>query len=92
MTENQVEWIVDTGATSHISANKYFFKEHKDSSDGNYVYIENSSNVLGKVTMKLTPRKNLALENVLYVIDVCRDIISGSLLNNVGVKLSLDFS
>lgn len=86
---------MDTGATRHICTNKDFFKEMNDAKDGKYVFMGNSSKVLvlgyGKVHLKLTSGKNLALENVLYDPDVRRNLISGALLNKAGVKLTFEF-
>lgn len=56
--------------------------------------MENSSKVQihgkRKVTLKLPSGKTLVLRNVLYIPDMCRNIIYWSLLDNVAVKLSFD--
>ncbi|KAK9733020.1 hypothetical protein RND81_04G038700 [Saponaria officinalis] len=74
---NLVEWIVDTRAT------------HVDEKE--VVYVGNSNEVsvldIGKVHLKLTFGKVLTLDNVLYVPDMRRNLISGALLYKVGLKL-----
>ena len=95
LAENQVEWIFDIGGMRHISANKDLFKELKNFVHGSEdIYMENSSEVWvhdkANVSLKLNSGKTLALENMLYVLDVRKNIISGALSNNVGVKLYFD--
>ncbi|XP_075074800.1 uncharacterized protein LOC142162354 [Nicotiana tabacum] len=41
----------------------------------------------GKVLLKLTSGKTLALYNILYVPSICRNLVSSALLNKVGLKL-----
>ncbi|KAK9714255.1 hypothetical protein RND81_06G081900 [Saponaria officinalis] len=91
---NLVEWIVDIGATRHICTNKDLYKELKDVDEKEVVYVGNSSKVpvlgIGKVHLKLTSGKVLALNNVLYVPDMRRNLISGALLNKAGLKLTFE--
>lgn len=88
---NIAEWIVDTGASRHFCANKDMFTEFEKTEGGEEVFMGNSSSseVLGKgkVLLKLTSGKTLALQNVLYVPSLRRNLISGALLNKVGIKL-----
>ncbi|KAK9714197.1 hypothetical protein RND81_06G078900 [Saponaria officinalis] len=88
---NLVEWIVDTGATRHICTNKDLNKEFKYVDEKEVVYVGNSNEVsvlsIGKVHLKLTFGKVLTLDNVLYVPDMRRNLISGALLYKVGLKL-----
>ncbi|XP_074306478.1 uncharacterized protein LOC141641726 [Silene latifolia] len=71
------------------------YKELKDVDEKEVVYVGNSSKVpvldIGKVHLKLTSGKVLALENVLYVPDMRRNLISGALLNKAGLKLTFEF-
>ena len=41
----------------------------------------------GKILLKLTSIKTLALNNVLYVPSLCRNLVFGALLNKVGLKI-----
>ncbi|KAK9671610.1 hypothetical protein RND81_12G042100 [Saponaria officinalis] len=58
------------------------------------VYVGNSNEVsvldIGKVHLKLTFGKVLTFDNVLYVLDMRRNLISGALLNKAGLKLILE--
>ncbi|XP_074310157.1 uncharacterized protein LOC141645888 [Silene latifolia] len=78
----------------HICTNKDLYKEFKDVDEKEVVYVGNSSKVqvlgIGKVHLKLTSGKVLALENVLYVPDMRRNLISGTLLNKAGLKLTFE--
>ncbi|XP_056697630.1 uncharacterized protein [Spinacia oleracea] len=91
LVENITEWIVDTGASRHLCANKDMFVELEKVEEGKQVYMENSriSEVLGKgkVILNFTSGKTLALHNVMYVPSLRRNLIFGALLNKVGVKL-----
>ncbi|KAE8670806.1 hypothetical protein F3Y22_tig00112079pilonHSYRG00011 [Hibiscus syriacus] len=91
LVENSSEWVVDTGASKHFCARKEFFTEFEDGNSGERVYMGNSSSseVLGKgkVLLKLTSGKTLALNNALYVPALRRNLISGGLLNKAGIKL-----
>ncbi|KAL0290771.1 UNVERIFIED_CONTAM: Retrovirus-related Pol polyprotein from transposon TNT 1-94 [Sesamum angustifolium] len=93
LVENKVDWILDTGASKHFFANKDLFQEFHEESDGE-VFMGNSATAgvmgKGKVLLKLTSGKNLALLDVLYVPSLCRNFISGSLLNKVGLKIVLE--
>ncbi|TYK14234.1 ty1-copia retrotransposon protein [Cucumis melo var. makuwa] len=44
----------------------------------------------GKVILKLTSGKTLSLSNVLYVLSLHRNLVSGSLLNQAGLKIMLE--
>ncbi|XP_074293467.1 uncharacterized protein LOC141620517 [Silene latifolia] len=87
---NLVEWIIDRGGTRHICTNKDLYKELKDVDDKKVVYVGNSNRfpvlAICKVHLKLTSGK-VALDNVLYVLDMCRNFISGALYNKASFKL-----
>ncbi|KAK4388087.1 hypothetical protein Sango_2415300 [Sesamum angolense] len=82
------------GASKHIYANKELFHEFHEASDGECVFMGNSATAgvmgKGKVLLKLTSGKILALLDVLYVPSLRRNLISGSLLNKVGLKIVLE--
>ncbi|KAK4382544.1 hypothetical protein Sango_2861300 [Sesamum angolense] len=94
LVENKVDWILDTGASKHFCANKELFHEFHEASDGECVFMGNSATAgvmgKGKVLFKLTSGKILALLDVLYVPSLRRNLISGSLLNKVGLKIVLE--
>ena len=58
---------------------------------GEMVFMENSTTSeikgQGKVVLKMTFGKELILTNVLYVLEIRKNLVSGSLLNNHGFRL-----
>ena len=91
---NVTNWILDTGATRHICANKELFQEFEEATEENKVYMGNPATAgvcsKGKIFLKLTSRKTLALNNVLYVPDMRRNLVSGALLNKIVLKIVLE--
>ncbi|GAA0184513.1 hypothetical protein LIER_31801 [Lithospermum erythrorhizon] len=88
---NANDWVLDTGASRHLCANKEMFQDFEEVADGDYVYMGNSITARitskGKVSLKLTPGKTLTLSNVLYFPTLHRNLVSGALLNKTGLKL-----
>jgi ribosomal protein L15 len=88
---NIVEWVLDTGATRHLCADKGLFAEFEDVENGGCVFMGNATSApisgKGKVFLKLTSGKTLALSNVLYVPSLRRNLVSGALLNKASLKL-----
>ncbi|KAL0345526.1 UNVERIFIED_CONTAM: hypothetical protein Sradi_4383900, partial [Sesamum radiatum] len=78
-------------ASKHFCSNKELFQEFKEAADSECVFMGNSTTVSvlgnGKVLLKLTSEKILTLQDVLYVPSLRRNLISGSLLNKVGLKI-----
>ncbi|KAL0312905.1 UNVERIFIED_CONTAM: Retrovirus-related Pol polyprotein from transposon TNT 1-94 [Sesamum radiatum] len=94
LVENKTDSILDTGASKHFCSNKELFQEFKKATDGECVYMGNSAIAgvwgKGKVLLKLTSGKTVALQDVLYVPSLRRNLISGSLHNKVGLKIVLE--
>ncbi|XP_077252436.1 uncharacterized protein LOC143891806 [Tasmannia lanceolata] len=94
LVENPKEWVLDTGATKHICGDRSSFYNFTKVDGGDQVYMGNSqtSKVMGKgkVLLKLTSGKILALQEVLYVLDIRRNLVSGALLNKNGLKLTFE--
>ncbi|KAK9732792.1 hypothetical protein RND81_04G022600 [Saponaria officinalis] len=88
---NTAEWILDTGASRHLCADKGLFAEFEEVADGECVYMGNSTSALitgkGNIFLKLTSGKTLALTNVLFVPSLRRNLVSDALLNKAGLKL-----
>ncbi|KAL0349309.1 UNVERIFIED_CONTAM: hypothetical protein Sangu_1158700 [Sesamum angustifolium] len=88
LVENKEDWILDTGASRHFCSNKALFHELLETMDGECVFMGNSTTAgvlgKGKILLKLTPGKTLALIDVLYVLSLRRNLVSGSLLNKAG--------
>ncbi|KAF3685974.1 hypothetical protein FXO37_00081 [Capsicum annuum] len=91
VTEDQVEWWIDTGATHHISGNQNSFKTYELVGDGKIVYMKNSSStkVVGKgtVELKFTSGKIVTLMDVLHIPDIRKNLVSGTLLSKHGFKM-----
>lgn len=91
LVNNMIEWVVDTGATRHICSNKEMFLDYEEVIDGESVYLGDARTASvagkGKVLLKLTSGKSLALHSVLHVPNMRRNLVSGSLLNKAGIKL-----
>jgi len=87
--------VVDSGATRHICANKNVFTSYTSVGDGEeQVYLGDSRITLvlgkGKVLLKLTSDKTLALSDVLHVPSIRVNLIYVAFLSKVGVKVSFE--
>jgi len=87
--------VIDSGATRHICANREaFFSYTPVEDDREEVYLGDSSTTKvlgkGKVLLKLTSGKTLALVDVLHVPTMRANLISVSLLGRAGVKVSFE--
>ena len=62
--------------------------------DGRELYMGNSTTSkiesIGKVILKMTPRNELTLNNVLHFPDICKDLVFGLLLSKNGSKWFLN--
>ena len=69
LVNNMIEWVVDTGASRHIYSNKEMFLDYEKVMDGESVYLGDARTASvagkGKVLLKLTSGKSLALHFVL---------------------------
>jgi hypothetical protein len=94
LVNNISEWVLDTGATRHICTNRNLFLEYEEVNDGENVFlgVARTAKVAGKgkVILKLTSGKTLALNTVLHVPNMRRNLVFGSLLNKAGLKLVFD--
>jgi len=88
--------VVDFRATRHIYANRNVFTSYTSVGDGEeQVYLDDSRTTpvlgKGKVLLKLTYGKILALSDVLHVPSIRVNLISVALLGKVGVKLLFEY-
>ncbi|PHT54634.1 hypothetical protein CQW23_03120 [Capsicum baccatum] len=87
---NSREWWMDSGATRHVCANNEFFSSFALAQVEEMIYMSNSATAkvegIGKVGLKIPSGKVLTLNNVLYVSDLRRNLISVSLLDKNGFK------
>ncbi|KZV25402.1 hypothetical protein F511_07286 [Dorcoceras hygrometricum] len=90
MVDNPRQWWVDTGATRHICSEKAMFSTYVPVT-GRKLFMENSASSdvagIGKVVLKMTSRKELALIDVLHVPEIRKNLVSGSELVKAGFRL-----
>ncbi|KAL6218154.1 hypothetical protein ACLB2K_011370 [Fragaria x ananassa] len=91
---NPKEWWLDTGATSHVCADKKMFSKFEPTTDGEIMYMGNlTTSVIegkGNVVLKMTSGKELTLNNILYVPDIHKNLIFGALLNTHGFRIVIE--
>ncbi|GAU51024.1 hypothetical protein TSUD_283680 [Trifolium subterraneum] len=95
MVTDVSKWVVDSGATRHICANKDAFTSYTIVGDGEeQVYLGDSRTVAvqgkGKIMLKLTSGKTLVLTEVLHVPEIRTNLISVAQLSKSGVKVSFE--
>ncbi|GJS83180.1 pol polyprotein [Tanacetum coccineum] len=81
----------DTRATHRVCADKSMFYSFRVVDNGEKLYMGNSVTVdikgEGDVILKMTSEKELKLTNVLYVLEIHKNLVSGWLLNKFGFHL-----
>ncbi|PHT75012.1 Glyceraldehyde-3-phosphate dehydrogenase, cytosolic [Capsicum annuum] len=87
---NPREWWMDSGATRHVCANKELFSSLTPAQVKEMIYMANSATAkiegTEKIYLKMTFGKVLTLNNVLYVPELHRNLISVLLLDKNGFK------
>ena len=88
---NPNEWWINTSATRHVFSDKNIFSTFEPIEIGKKVYMRNSTTSeikgQGKVVLKMTYGKEVALTNVLYVPEIRKNLVFGSLLNSHGFRM-----
>ena len=88
---NPKKWWIDTGATRHVCSKKKMFSTFEPTETREEVYMRNSatSKIKGQenVVLKMTSGKELTLTKILYVPEICKNSMSGSLLSSHGFRL-----
>ena len=88
---NTKEWWVDTRATRHVCSEKKMFSTYNPVGNRRKIFMGNSSTSksegIGKVVLKMTTGKFLTLKDVLHVLEIQKNLVSGSLLSKKGFKL-----
>ena len=95
MVTNMKDWVVNFGATRHICGNKSAFTSYttlKEEDEQIFMGDSRSNPMIGKgkVLLKLTSRKVLALSDVLHVPDIHWNLVSISLLRKAEVRILFD--
>ncbi|GKD06137.1 zinc finger, CCHC-type containing protein [Tanacetum coccineum] len=92
LLEEDKSWWVDSRATRHVCNNQTMFKTYEPSYS--MLYMGNHSTVQvkgkGKIDLVFTSGNTLTLNDVLHVLDVRKNLVSGSLLNKFGFKLAFE--
>ncbi|KAL5551068.1 hypothetical protein UlMin_001244 [Ulmus minor] len=87
---NPREWWIDTGATRHICSVKGLFTSFEPM-NREKLFMGNSTTSeiegQGKVVLKMTFGKELTLNNVLYVPEIRKNLVSDSLLSKHGFRI-----
>ena len=95
MATNMKDLVVDSRATRHICGNISAFTSYTMVKEGEeQVFMGDSrwSPMIGKgkVLLKLTSRKVLALSDILHVVNICWNLVSMSLLGKARVRIIFD--
>ena len=87
---NPKEWWIGTGVTCHVCFDKKMFSTFELVETREKVFMRNSATSdikgQGKVVLKMTSGKELTLTNVLYVLEIHKNLVSVSLLNSHGFQ------
>ncbi|GKE54130.1 hypothetical protein Tco_1489286, partial [Tanacetum coccineum] len=85
-----IAWWIDSGATTHVCKDRCWFKTFKPVEDGFVLYMgdEYFAPVHGKgsVALEFSSGKTVTLFNVLYVPKLCKNLVSGRVLNKCRYK------
>lgn len=83
------DWWLDSGATCHVCANKSLFTTYAASNEKVAMANRSAADVLGTgtVVLTLTSGKTLTLKQVKHVPTIAKNLISGSLLCDAGMRL-----
>ena len=88
---NPREWWLDTGATRHVCYDKYSFAELITCDKGKKLYMGNAatSKIMGTCTiiLKMNSGKELKVRNALYVPNIWKNLVSGTLLSVHGFRM-----
>ena len=82
---------MDTGATCHVCSERKMFSTYNPLGNGEKIFMGNSSTSKiernGSVVLKMITGKYLTLKDVLHVLDIQKNLVSGLLLSKNGFKL-----
>ncbi|XP_050378406.1 uncharacterized protein LOC126795654 [Argentina anserina] len=91
LVTNSTDWWMGTGVTRHVCSQREMFSSYQSINKGESLFMGNATTAKvegqGKVILKLTSEKDLVLTNVLYVPEICKNLVSGPVLSNKGFKL-----
>ena len=88
--DDAAAWWIDSGATTHVCKDRFWFKTLVPVEDGSVLYMgdDHFAPVEGKgnVVLEFSSGKTITLFNVLYVPKLRKNLISGPVLNKLGYK------
>ena len=88
---NPKEWWINTDATRHVCFDNKMFSIFEPIETEEKVFMGNSviSEIKGQgiMVLKMTSRYEVTMTNVLYVPEIRKNLVSGSLLNSHGLRL-----
>nr|GEU50514.1 zinc finger, CCHC-type [Tanacetum cinerariifolium] len=80
----------DSGATTHVCKDRFWFKTFKLVEDGSVLYMGDEYfapvHGRGSIALEFSFGKTVTLFNVLYVPKLCKNLVSGPMLNKCGYK------
>nr|GEX04751.1 zinc finger, CCHC-type [Tanacetum cinerariifolium] len=87
---------VDLGATVHVCKDRRWFKTYESLNDGSILHMGNKSTTLvhgrGYVDLIFSSEKIVSLFNVLHVLNIRKNLVSSSILNNCGYKQVIEYN
>ena len=88
--DDEYTWWVDSGATNHVCKDRRWFTSLQKITDGSVIRMGNGSSEsiegIGNVRLTFTSGKQLDLVDVLYVPTIRKNLMSGTVINNLGYK------
>ncbi|CAM8934668.1 unnamed protein product [Rhodiola kirilowii] len=90
MQDDETSWWVGSGATAHVCRDKGLFKSFATTSEGRVLHMGDESTTpilgLGRVELEFSSGKTVVLCNVLFVPNIRKNIVSGTVLNKQGYR------
>ncbi|GJT04459.1 zinc finger, CCHC-type containing protein [Tanacetum coccineum] len=85
-----IAWWIESDATTHVCKDRCWFKTYEPVEDGSILYMGNDHfapvHGKGSAVLEFSSGKSSTLFNVLYVPKLCKNLISGPVLNKCGYK------
>ncbi|GJT05851.1 hypothetical protein Tco_0840313 [Tanacetum coccineum] len=85
-----IAWWIDSGATTHVCKDHFWFKTYEPVEDGSILYMGDEHfapvHSKGSMALELSSEKTITLFNVLYVPKLRKNLVSGPVLNKCRYK------
>ncbi|CAM8968501.1 unnamed protein product [Rhodiola kirilowii] len=90
LQDDETSWWVDSGVTTHVCRDNGLFKSFATTSEGRVIHMGDESTApilgLGRVELEFSSGKTVVLCNVLFVPNIRKNIVSGTVLNKQGYR------